>query len=356
MENIVNLANSVLKYFGVPILNDTFPMADNLLEGSKKHMVVIVLDGMGSFNMLSAFKNSGFFMKNKICDYSSVFPPTTVAATASYDSGLYPSQHARLGWTMYYPELNQNVEVYSNRNEKGVSAAEFNAAERYTPYVSVCERIKKTGAEAFTLSPYEKPFIKSYDEILDNILLLTKSETPRYIYAYWPEPDSIMHRKGVLHKDVKDNMLELQKKTEAFALRLKNTFCFISADHGHIDADGRVLKDYPDVFDNLLRLPTIEQRALNLFAKKEREQALKRAFENHFGNSYTLFSREEALKNKLFGETPFNERLKEYLGDFIAVANTGLTLFNSENQLKCLKGVHGGGTKEEKTIPLMLLQ
>lgn len=357
MENdIVNLMNSVLKHFSVPCLNSSFPLVDGLLKDSKKHIVIIVLDGMGSFNMQYALYANGFFMRNKICDYYSVFPPTTVAATASYDSALYPSQHARLGWTMHYPELNQNVEVYSNKNDDGLPAASFNAAEYYTPYVSVQERIKKTGAEAYVLSPYGEPFIKSYDEILDNILDLTQYGKPKYIYAYWPEPDSIMHKKGVMHPDVIKNMRELESKTEAFALKLKNAYCFVSADHGHIDGKGCVLSDYPDILENLSCLPSIEPRTLNLFAKAGKKEALKKAFEAHFKDSFTLYTKEEALESELFGRKPYNKSLEKLLGDFIAAANTDLTIFNTVNQLKALKGVHAGNTEEEKKIPLILLQ
>ncbi|MDO5022433.1 MAG: alkaline phosphatase family protein [Eubacteriales bacterium] len=354
-KNIVGLMNSFLKYFNVPVLNQSFDFVDNIIAGAQKNIVLILLDGMGSLNMQDCLKENSFFKRNKICDYNSVFPPTTVAATASYDTGLYPSQHARLGWTMYYPEIDQNVEVYSNKNEFKEQAAAFNAAEHFTPYKSVHEYIREKGFDSYVLSPYQEPSFNSFDDILSEILRLTECGGTKYIYAYWGEPDSLMHKKGVRHKDVIDNMRQLEQKVEAFAARLKNTFCFVSADHGHIDADGRVLCSYPDIAENLLRLPTIEQRAMNLFAKPQNKDQLKKAFERHFEDKYTLYSREEVLDTKLFGEKPYHPSLESFLGDFIAVANTPLTLFNSIDQLNALKGVHGGGTEKEKTIPLILL-
>jgi hypothetical protein len=83
---------------------------------------------------------------------------------------------------------------------------------------------------------------------------------------------------------------------------------------------------------------------------------LKKAFEAHFKDSFTLYTKEEALESELFGRKPYNKSLEKLLGDFIAAANTDLTIFNTVNQLKALKGVHAGNTEEEKKIPLILLQ
>ena len=44
---LVNLSNSVLKAFGAKTTAPTLAMADKLLEGSYKNVVVLLMDAMG---------------------------------------------------------------------------------------------------------------------------------------------------------------------------------------------------------------------------------------------------------------------------------------------------------------------
>jgi hypothetical protein len=46
--------------------------------------------------------------------------------------------------------------------------------------------------------------------------------------------------------------------------------------------------------------------------------------------------------------------LAEMLGDYLAVANTSLTLFPNPSYLKFMKATHGGMTAEELTVPLII--
>ena len=348
-----NYACSILKYFGQAHPNESLSALDSVLQTKRDNIITILLDGMGSHNMKDHLSYCGFFERNKRADYSSVFPHTTVAATASMESGLYPSQHGRLGWTMYYPKLNQNVFVYSNLLEDKTPAAPFSAAETYTPYKKIVNILNENGIEAHALSPFSEPKYDDFLEMLDSILLLSKSPSPKYIYAYWPEPDSIMHRKGVLSEDVKNNMLYLENTLLEFSKKLSNSWLIITADHGHIDADGVLLTDYPDILNCLERMPSIEPRTLNLFAKEGKKEELKRAFLQHFEDNHILYTRQQALENELFGKKPYHEDLAGFLGDYIAVAKSPLTIFKNENQMNALKGIHAGATLKEKIVPLI---
>lgn len=51
--------------------------------------------------------------------------------------------------------------------------------------------------------------------------------------------------------------------------KLGDTILFITADHGHINTESVVLRDYPVITDCLERLPSSEPRVLNLFIKEE---------------------------------------------------------------------------------------
>ena len=112
---IANLACSILNHYGVTPPNATLPAADELLKNHPcKHVVVLLLDGMGVANMEKHLSPEGFFRRHLITPYSSTFPPTTVAATTSMLSGLTPNQSAWLGWVGYFPQVGRNIVYYWN--------------------------------------------------------------------------------------------------------------------------------------------------------------------------------------------------------------------------------------------------
>lgn len=160
---IANLACSILKYFGAEATeNGTLAAADALLSKTYKNVVVLLLDGMGVNILEENLDKEGFFRKNLKSVYSSVFPPTTVAATTSIDSGLFPSQHGWLGWDCYFKEIDKTVTVFRNTDELGREAADYNVAWRYRPYRRVADRVKKAGIQAYDVSPFASPYPQTF--------------------------------------------------------------------------------------------------------------------------------------------------------------------------------------------------
>lgn len=102
--------------------------------------------------------------------YSSVFPPTTVAATTSIANGLTPYEHGWLGWDCYYPQIDKNVTVFLNQ-ETGTDqpAADYNVAWTYCGYESIVSKIRKHGTDAFEVTPFTEPFPDSFDKICGQI-------------------------------------------------------------------------------------------------------------------------------------------------------------------------------------------
>ena len=113
---LVNFSNSVLKAFGAETSAPTLKMADKLLEKEYKNVVVLLMDAMGVSILEKHLSPDGFLRSHLAGAYSSVFPPTTVAATTSMLSGLYPNEHGWLGWDMFFPELEKNVTVFLNKD------------------------------------------------------------------------------------------------------------------------------------------------------------------------------------------------------------------------------------------------
>ena len=82
---------------------------------------------------------------------------------------------------------------------------------------------------------------------------------------------------------------------------LEDTLVLVTADHGHLDTGGVVITDCPDLCECLVRMPSIEPRALNLFVKDGMAEKFSRLFNEHFHDQFLLFSKREVIEKKLFG-------------------------------------------------------
>lgn len=358
MNTIVNFACSILNYFGVPkVENPTLELADNVLQREYKNIVVLLLDGMGVNIMERNLKKDGFFSKNSIGTYHSVFPPTTVAATTSFNSGLFPVQHGWLGWDCYYKEINKNVSVFLN-TESGTTkpASTENVAWKYCSYQTVIDQIKEAGVQAYTVSRFVSPYPNSFAAICNKVEELCNMEGRKYIYAYWGEPDNTMHQTGCYSAESKEVVCKLEEDVEKFSTQLEDTLLLITADHGHRDSRGVSITEYPKIMDCLIRMPSIEPRALNLFVKPGREKELEKEFQKEFGESFLLLSKEDVKEHQIFGPGKEHLRFDEMLGDYLAIATGNLSIYNSVEEKEKFIGVHAGMTEDEMRIPLIVVE
>lgn len=100
-NSIAGVANSILKWWDITPKGPTLPLLDRYLKTDYKNVVVLLLDGAGGSVLEEHLDGRGFLRSQFAGTYSSTFPPTTVAATTSIDSGLLPCRHGWLGWDCY---------------------------------------------------------------------------------------------------------------------------------------------------------------------------------------------------------------------------------------------------------------
>ncbi len=354
---IANVPNSILKKWGLEPNGTTLPLLDEQLAGEYKNIVVLLLDGMGTSILRGNLEENGFFRTHQVAEYSSVFPPTTVAATTSVACGLNPAEHAWLGWDCYYPQVDKNVTVFFNV-EQGTEepAADYNVPWTYCPYENIVTKITAVGGEAYNVAPFVEPYPDSFEKICDRIAELCKAPGQKYIYSYWNEPDHIMHEEGCFGPGAKQTLRELEKQVETLADKLTDTLLIITADHGHMDSKGVCILDYPEICDCLVRMPSIEPRALNLFVKDGMQEKFEQEFCKAFGEKFLLWKKEQVIAEGLFGEGREHEHFRAMLGDYLAIAIDDLSIYNTKEEAEKFVGVHAGMTEEEMQIPLIVIK
>lgn len=378
---LTNLANSVLKKFGLEPTAPTLPLADKYLCGNQKNIIVMILDGFGTSIMEKHLEPDSFFRRHFVGSFDSVYPTTTVAATTSIMSGLYPNEHGWLGWDVYYPELNKNVTVFRNQEQLSEKpgaiptktdsngnkiwgedslneikpAADFNPPYKYTPYKTIIQKINEAGGKAYFSMPFLPPFPKTLDAVLQRMKKLCDEPEQKYIYAYWNEPDTTMHRTGTKSTETHQMIADLEKKMEEFAAGLNDTLILITADHGHIDNRNLCILDYPEILNCLVRLPSIEPRTLNLFVKDDYKESFPTLFKKTFGDDFLLLTKEDVLREKVFGIGHDHPLLNGMLGDFVALSVAETSITNTHYVAQKMIGNHAGLTQEEITIPLIAI-
>lgn len=356
-DSILNLSCSILKHYGITPQHPTLPDADALLSRNYRHVVVILLDGLGMNILEKHLSKNDFLRRSLLKDYSSVFPPTTTASTTSFLSGLSPIEHGWLGWDVYFEQEQKTVCCFNNTiQDTEEQAAEYNVARKYLSYKNIIDQINESGkAEANIVFPFGPQGFPKFSDWIAQIKKTVKKPNRTFTYAYWEAPDNQLHKDGTNAKSIKEIVEDLNASLLDLCESSPETAFFITADHGHIDIeDVHLQEDYPEIAKMLVRAPSIEPRAISFYIKDEYKKDFPDLFNKHFGQDYVLFSKDEAMEAQLFGPGFEHENLTG-IGDYIAASVDARTIFWNKKH-KPFHSHHAGLSREEMRIPLIFFE
>lgn len=353
----LNVAAAVLRHFGAPCPHPGQRDVERLLnEKTYKNIVVMLFDGLGSSIIEKNLPDDAFLRQCISHPLTAVFPPTTVAATTTIESGEAPIEHGWVGWSQYIAPLDRIVDIFLDRDSVTHEKLGENksVANRFMPYRNICDKLNATGnVRAHIVSPYGDERVDTLPALFEKAQIMCREAGRRYIYTYWPEPDHTIHDDGTFAAG--EVVRDIDARVRDFCEQAEDdTLVLITADHGLIDCKHLFMEDYPELMEMCERPFGLEARDAAFYVKKEYKEAFPLAFQKAFaGKGFWLLSAEEAVELGLFGKGREQALFRSFLGDYLAIS-TGEYALNWERDPHPMTGLHAGISPEEMLLSLIV--
>jgi len=356
-HSILNVTATLLKYYHAPTKYKSIPVLEEALKPGFNHVILMLLDGMGINIVRDHLKESDFLRHNVKDVITSVFPPTTVAATNAVLSGLPPYSSGYLGWVQYFKKENANCVVFLNSDYYD-KTRKFDEVlrDKYLSYPTIYTQIEKNSPDVKTyeLFPSFRPSgFETFQRQVNYAIDLTHKNEKNFTYIYWTDPDLTEHTNGIHGKETIRVLNDLNTQVEYLAHQMKeDTLLIVIADHGLTDVKGIDLYKDTELLSMLKRMPSMEPRASNFFVKRGYKRAFKKMFNEKYGQHFMLLTKKELIKTKLLGDGDPHHLLHDFLGDYLAVSTSEFML--KMNNDKSFLAHHAGLTQAEMEVPLII--
>ena len=353
----LSISATLAEYLGAVNRNATLPVLKKMLLRGYKNIVFICYDGMGILPIETHLDEGSFFRRNLKQRLTAPFPSTTTNATESLLTNRLPLEHGWFGWSLYFEKLNRNVDIFRGKDSMSRERVELPEAalKRYPYYFdevrtdylinTVFPPYVRTGhAENNYIFNSEEDFFSSISEICDR-------DQKQFVYAYFPEPDAIMHTYGMSSEQAGQVIRRLSEQTELMHRDSEDTLFVVTADHGQIDVEGYVeLYNDPVLMEMLRIYPFMESRAVAFAVKGQREEAFAEYFVQKYHEDFMLFKSADLVEWGIFGG--YGD-MGFMLGDYIAIGTYTHKQALLHPKQRRVKGHHTSLT-EEMYVPLIL--
>lgn len=355
-NSLISITGSILKYYGINCENTVKILDDYLHKYKPKHVILMLIDGMGINIMNKHLNQDDLLYKNLKTSLSSVFPPTTVAATNALLSGKAPYESGYVGWMQYNKIDQSHTMIFLNEDfYDPTKNLTVHMMRDVLPYDNLLEKINGIAPSIHTekiMPAFAVGGYQTFDEQLDRALMITKGR-PSFSYLYYDQPDSYIHKYGTKSQKITEVLKDINASYERFLSEVDDDVLVITiADHGLIDIEMFFIHDYPDFIDTLRMMPALESRCGAFYLKDGMENTFKTLFNKYFQPGFKLLSKEAFYKTELLGSGLKHPHLDEFIGDFMAISVSNKAIHYLRDQGH--KAHHAGLTKEELEIPLIV--
>lgn len=354
----LNISATFADFLGAKNSNSTLSLLKKELSKGYKNIVFICLDGCGINPLKINLDKNSFLRRNIKQTLTSTFPSTTTNATTSLICNKYPLEHGWLGWSLYFNDVNRNIDIYLRADSQTKDPIKFNYpisdnTDCFFDNVKTEYEINSVlPSYVHTKHDEKRTVIKDEFELCSAIKEICKKKGKQFIYSYLPEPDSTMHIYGVSSCQAKAIIESINSEIEKLFNSLVDTLIVISADHGQIDVEGYI-EGYKDkeLNDMLVYTPYLDARTPAFIVKNGKKKAFETLFRQRYGEDFKLYKSKDLIKKGFFGKKGEYGYL---LGDYIGIGTYTHKLFLSYKEMTRFKGHHTSLT-EEMEVPLIIL-
>ena len=391
--SLVNIPGSIAKLLGTPAFGRSV-LEDSILDplgGPYNKVILMLVDALGFnlFNRLLRHDEKSFWQRNLknaiFSPITSVCPSTTASALTTLWTGQPPARHGIIGYEMWAKEFGMLINnighsaATSKGDTGGLKRSGFDPytfldtplfgphlrAHGVTPTTFIHRSIAHSGLSVMQMRDVDiHTFVDEADLCLSMAHQLNHTPNAReYLYVYYSDVDTLMH-----HYSDEDERILLQFEffshlfEEAFLKKISpavadNTLLILLADHGSMTTPDNPrfnLANHPDLLDCLVMQPTCEHRLAFFFVRPGRLQTLKDYFARTWPDEFYLLEADQALESGLFGNAPHKKRVRDRVGDVIAVSKGNAYLWWADKP-NLMAGRHGGLSPDEMLVPFYAL-
>lgn len=361
------------------------------MDRDYEHVVLFVIDAFG-YNLLAGMKQARDLFnltfprkKARRALLTSVFPSTTATALTSMFTGLTPSEHGMLGYTLFLKEVGTVVNMISLNpvNDWGRSKI-FDLGftpERLLPCQKLTESLSQAGIPSRLLIRYELrgsglstllyrqseiiPYISASDMFLSLTRILDERKGGLTI-VYWDGLDPIEHHYGPFSEETRFEMSLFFFSLMKFLKKIRRRsadgiLLMLASDHGQARIGDETSFDVDDIQwlrDSLLMPPTGEGRCAYMYLRRD-VRNFKGMFRKKLGRHFTLLGTKESISKGLYGKVELPRDFEDRLGDVVVIAKGASKLLFTYNIRErsdtpfVRYGSHGGLTLDEMLVPFV---
>jgi len=376
--SIVNLMSSITSACGDKPMYEPFDSIDSTELSKSKNILLVVIDGLG-YEYLMANGEGSIFSEYLHDKLTAVYPSTTAASITSFLTAVAPQQHAITGWFVYLKELGTISAILPfiprygenpfNSNEINTAmifyqSNLFNNINRKSYIVTKKELINSAYNRTYNKESKMYLYKNSIKDFIKKIKKALKhNNEKKFIYAYWPEFDYLSHHFGANSNEVKEHFKELDEQFSNLLKSIHNidTSILITADHGFIDTNESktiYLKDHPELAETLTLPLSGDARNAYCYVRPSKTEKFESYILNNLNYACQLYKSEDLIKKNFFGLYEPNKKLFDRIGDYTLIMKENYIIkdFVLGEEEKSLIGHHGGMSKEEMFVPLIVIK
>ncbi|MEJ2621916.1 MAG: alkaline phosphatase family protein [Candidatus Thiodiazotropha sp.] len=341
-----------------------------------RQVLLWIVDGLG-LNYLRAQTKAKHLNANLLGGMTSVYPPTTSTAVTTFLTGLAPQQHGLTGWHMFFYELGAILAVLPGRpryggvaySQAGIDLQALLQLKPLTdliPGSTACLVPEKIAGSDFTQSLLGSSKLLTHSNLQalqQNIIGRMQQGEERYLFAYWPELDSLGHRDGIWSESAGHHLMELDRCFSEIAAQCHETgtLVILCADHGQIDSHPQrrlSLDEFPRLTDCLALPLTGEPRSAYCYLRPDKSHYFDQYVTDHLAEKAKLYQSNELIEQGWFGLGESHPQLNRRIGDRVLLMEADYTLNDwlAQETRYPLIGVHGGLSEDELLVPLIVVE